>query len=179
MLRKNAFFYGCSDEKDPTAPRILPFIFSKLTEMFSYKDCSFQIHKSKEKTARIALWNEYKIPNIFTLEASFFGYDTVKGAVHYTQDDYMSIGKYLCKALYVYLCQIKLGLIQRLIDIDSLRPPSATKKKSAFKMEGDSGSDSNPSDDDLPDSQLAKLLPKSVINVKSKKTLKSASPKKN
>jgi hypothetical protein len=33
------------------------------------------MHKSKEATARISMWKELKIPNIFTMEASFSGAD--------------------------------------------------------------------------------------------------------
>jgi hypothetical protein len=40
----------------------------------------------KEKTARISLWKEMRIPNVFTLEASFYGYkDHEKGGIrHFT-----------------------------------------------------------------------------------------------
>jgi len=33
------------------------------------------IEKAKESTARVALWKELRLDNIFTLEASFHGYD--------------------------------------------------------------------------------------------------------
>jgi hypothetical protein len=40
---------------------------------FSYDYSRFIVQKNKESTARIALWKELKIPNIFTMEASFCG----------------------------------------------------------------------------------------------------------
>lgn len=33
------------------------------------------MHKSKEATARIAIWKEVKVPAIYTMEASFCGAD--------------------------------------------------------------------------------------------------------
>ena len=74
--RKNAFIYGCTDPNNPMSSRIFPYLLSKLGTSFSFKESRFSIHKSKESTARVALWRELQLPNIFTLEASFYGYDT-------------------------------------------------------------------------------------------------------
>lgn len=162
--------------------------------MFSFPDSRFSIHKSKESTARVSLWKEYKIPNVFTLEASFFGYDSPKGTVHFSQNDFKNIGRYLCKAIYVYISQIKLGLTDRVMEISPVfvnehkdktndevakitERPTISMKLTAENLlselktntqlieygkmsDGDSGSDSNPSEDDLPKEQLIKILPK-------------------
>jgi hypothetical protein len=57
---------------------------------FSYKDCNFLVNKSKKGTARIALWEGLKIPNIFTLESSFCGpsYENI----HFSQKDFEKMG---------------------------------------------------------------------------------------
>ena len=52
----------------------------------------------RENTSRITLWRELKIPNVFTLEASFFG----KGTKHFQIQDYLQIGLDLCKAIMIY-----------------------------------------------------------------------------
>lgn len=163
--------------------------------MFSFPDCRFSIHKSKESTARVALWREYKIPNIFTLEASFYGYDVKEGkTVPYTITDFMNIGRSLCKSIYVYMTHIKgLHMISELpfqsgaiqqndgkFAEDKETPEEQNKKvvlntknliaelknDAALLKYGDlsddSGSDSDPSDDELPNEHLIKILPKSM-----------------
>ena len=64
------------------------------------------MHKSKEATARIAIWKELKIPTIYTMEASFSGAD--KGQLkdqHFTTEHLMLAGRRLLEALIVY-CKI-------------------------------------------------------------------------
>ena len=73
--RKNIFMYGNNYQEKPDATRVFPFILSKLCDFFSFELSRFSMHKSKEATARIAIWKELKIPNIFTMEASFSGAD--------------------------------------------------------------------------------------------------------
>ena len=70
-------------------------------------------------TARIAVWRELgsKIPNIFTLEASFCGPKPVKFEphrgnkraptlndlnYHFITKDFLDTGKHICEALYLF-----------------------------------------------------------------------------
>jgi len=75
LNRKNAFFYGNATEANPYKARMFPLIMSKVSKYVAFEDCRFAVQRSKESTARIALWREHKSENIFTLEASFFGYN--------------------------------------------------------------------------------------------------------
>jgi len=61
------------------------------------------MQKAKERTARVALWRQAKIDNIFTLEASFYGYNHGGGTLHFTKDDYRNLGQDLCVAIRIYL----------------------------------------------------------------------------
>lgn len=97
--------YGNTDIKNPEATRIFPFLMSKLAAPhFSYDYSRFKVQKHKEATARIAIWRELKIPNIFTMEASFCGpkaldptsEDAKKLNYHFTVEDLVDIGKKLC-----------------------------------------------------------------------------------
>jgi hypothetical protein len=70
--RKGAFIYGCENEKskhedNEHQSKLFPFMLSALNEDFCYQSCNFGIQKHKKGTARIQLWKELKIPNIFTL----------------------------------------------------------------------------------------------------------------
>lgn len=67
--------YGNNYPENPESTRLLPFIMSKLCENFQYDCCRFNVHKSKESTARVSLWKDLKIPAVFTMESSFCGAD--------------------------------------------------------------------------------------------------------
>ena len=73
--RKNVFMYGCNFPNAPEETRIFPYMLSKLCPYFYFNYSRFGVQKSKEKTARIVLFKEMKIPNIFTMESSFCGND--------------------------------------------------------------------------------------------------------
>jgi hypothetical protein len=69
---------------------------------FSYDYSRFKVQRNKEHTARISLWRELRISNIYTMEASFCGpkpilsdQDTLLN-YHFTVDDLKEIGKNLC-----------------------------------------------------------------------------------
>ena len=59
--------------------------------------------KAKEQTARISMFRELNIHNIFTMEASFCGAD--KGEIkdhHFSTKNLQMAGRKLCEALIVY-----------------------------------------------------------------------------
>jgi len=62
--------------------------------------------KAKESTARIAMFKELNIANIFTMEASFCGADKGKFAdQHFTTENLMLAGRRLLETLIVF-CKI-------------------------------------------------------------------------
>ena len=67
--------YGNNIAEKPAQTRLFPYILSKLCDYFSFEYSRFSIHKSKEATARVALWRDVKAPLIYTMEASFLGAD--------------------------------------------------------------------------------------------------------
>lgn len=75
--KKNVFFYGCSknieDIDEYSRAKAFPYLMSKLHNAFNYYDCSFNIQREKEGTARVSMWKELKINEIYTLEASMCG----------------------------------------------------------------------------------------------------------
>jgi len=76
---------------------------SKIMDSFSYESSRFNIHKSKEATARVAMWRELKIPAVYTMEASFCGptIGSLSG-LHFTTDHLMEAGRKLCIALLIF-----------------------------------------------------------------------------
>lgn len=66
--------YGNSDPNNAESTRVFPYLMSKIAgPHFSYDYSRFKVQRNKEYTARITLWRELKVPNIFTMEASFCG----------------------------------------------------------------------------------------------------------
>lgn len=76
--RKNVFMYGNNIREEPHATRVFPYIMSKLCDFFSFEQSRFSISKTKEGTARVAMFKELNIANVFTMEASFCGADRGK-----------------------------------------------------------------------------------------------------
>lgn len=42
---------------------------------FSFGNCNFSITKSKEFSARVAMWRQFNLMRAYTLEATFCGFD--------------------------------------------------------------------------------------------------------
>ena len=72
--KPNVFMYGCNNAKAPEESRIFPYLLSKISPLFSFSSSKFGVQKSKEATARVAVWKELKnVPLIYTMEATFSG----------------------------------------------------------------------------------------------------------
>jgi hypothetical protein len=94
---------------------------SKVLDSFSFEASRFNIHKSKETTARVAMWRELKIPAVYTMEASFCGAQIGKNAgLHFTTEHFMESGKKFLIALLLY-CDVDVP--------KSLREMTNQKKK--------------------------------------------------
>lgn len=116
--RKNVFFYGNTISENPEAARIFPFLMSKIAQPnYSYDYSKFSMCRTKEQTARIALWKELgcQNANIYTLEASFCGPKVVRTEphrsvqpsaaelnYHFNTADLMDIGRQLCETLLLF-----------------------------------------------------------------------------
>ncbi len=101
--RKNIFMYGCHNPTSPEDTRLFPFILSKVSPFFVFGFSRFGSQRSKEATARVAMFNELKIPAIYTMESSFCGMD--QGPYknfHFSTDNLMQNGKEFCKAMLIY-----------------------------------------------------------------------------
>ena len=100
--RKNIFMYGNKHQEDLNKPKYFPYIMGKIVDYFSYKNSKFSYSRTKEATARIALYKEVKIPNIFTMEASFCGASQGDlSGVHFNTDHFKLAGKSLFDALII------------------------------------------------------------------------------
>lgn len=74
----NAFIYGCNKAPNEgllswTKTRLLPKILASIEPIFEFNKCVFSQEKFKYNTARVVVWNEFKVTNSFTLETSMFG----------------------------------------------------------------------------------------------------------
>ena len=185
--RKNIFMYGNSIPEDPSLTRIFPFIMSKLWDYFSFKDSRFSVTKSKEKTARISLFRELNIPCIYTMEASFWGADKGEYAnIHFNEEHLMNIGRKLISALIIY-CKIDpyevvygKQLIAEItnpadswaLDFDDIIGEFKENESELIKDTdawSSAGSDSDPSEDNLSDDEIAKIMPSKLKKKKPKK----------
>lgn len=79
-------------------------MLSKLNPHFLFESSRFGIQKSKESTARVAMFKELKdTPCIYTLESSFAGVDYGKDkGNHLTTNMLEGLGRDLCRTLLIY-----------------------------------------------------------------------------
>ena len=182
--RKNIFMYGNNLKDTPHATRVFPYIMSKLCDFFSFEQSRFSMSKYKESTARIAMFKELNIPNIFTMEASFCGADKGKYKdQHFTTEYLMLAGRRLLESLIVY-CKIDVhqsikqikpnaddekkegndtGELYNITAKDLQKELMANKKLMALTTGRDdgesSGSDSEPAADNLDEEEMASVIP--------------------
>jgi hypothetical protein len=74
---------------------------SKIDEKIKFEDSTFKVQKYYEETARIALWRMLNIPNIYTLETSFYAYRSSEGRhVYFSPNSYKDLGISVCLGLF-------------------------------------------------------------------------------
>mmetsp|Transcript_5071 Transcript_5071/g.7655 ORF Transcript_5071/g.7655 Transcript_5071/m.7655 type:complete len:234 (+) Transcript_5071:3048-3749(+) len=112
----NSFFYGCNKAPNEgllswTKTRLLPKIFASYEPIFDFSLCRFSQEKTKYNTARVVVWNEFKVTNSFTLETSMHGKQKInhfgktrrQGKVmQFTDEDFKSIGLNLLRSFRQY-----------------------------------------------------------------------------
>ena len=96
--------YGCNNKNNPGECRIFPYILSKMNPYFCYEYSRFGVQKSKEATARVALYKELKnVPNIYTMESTFAGLDMGPSqGKHLTTEMLETLGHDCCRAVLIY-----------------------------------------------------------------------------
>eukprot|EP00347_Sterkiella_histriomuscorum_P004799 403359053 len=106
--RKNIFMYGCHVPSQPEDTRLFPFLLSKLCPFFVYGLSRFGNQRSKEATARIAMFNDLKIPAIYTMESSFCGNDQGPFAnYHFSTDNLIAISTNILTEILQLHCHYK------------------------------------------------------------------------
>lgn len=78
------------------------------SELFSLKNCRFNIERVKESTARVVVFRAFDCMLSFTLECSFFGKQNAEGRlVHMTRGEMELLGETLVKTLHHYLPKVQ------------------------------------------------------------------------
>jgi hypothetical protein len=132
------------------------------------------------------MWRELQIPNVFTMESSFCGAD--RGELkdqHFTPNHLMGAGEKILSALLIYckidvekaIAQMKKGAGAKDAPITEPTLPTLKVKLAEIESElaqnrkliemtsgdedgdGDAGSDSEPSEDNMEEDQLAEIVP--------------------
>lgn len=118
-IKKDVFMYGCcsSDKpKENAFARLFPYLLARRNRIFSYKNCSFRMHKEKFGTGRVVCYNSIGILASYTMEASFYGPSHKAALENRTpqpnepnDDSHMAtthlegLGQDFCKQLLIYL----------------------------------------------------------------------------
>ena len=116
--KKNVFMYGCSDstndffvKRKNHCAKIFPILMEQ-NPFFSFSSCHFRMENYKASTARIVMYKEFGINFSYTIEASFFGPDSVSAFGAEGSDDLQmnelhleSVGKTLCSNFSIFLSE--------------------------------------------------------------------------
>ncbi|CAD8066241.1 unnamed protein product [Paramecium sonneborni] len=147
----NSFFYAnsfCDEQK------LLPLISCNLSKMMNLKDCSFSIHESKKKTARVALQQEVKNGFTYTIEISFHAFRK-EILQDFTENSYKQIGEDVSLAIYKLFenQMVNCSKLPRALTISQNEELDKLIKDCDLSQlqigEDDSESDSNPEEDML------------------------------
>jgi len=75
-------------------------LFSENNENFSFEECSFMVHKSKDGCSRVVMWREFNLINSYTCEASFCGPTNGKyNGCHFNCACFQEIGSTFCQTM--------------------------------------------------------------------------------
>ena len=139
------FFYG-NLEKTKERSRVYPLIVCQNDPKFSFVSSRFS--EGPKSTARYSLHKLLNIPNVFTVESSFYGYESNNKIIEYLPDDYRDIGTSLLEGYAIMLNEMNSKISRLSFDF-------AMKKlqmEPALVEQGEvlsSGSNSDPSGDEL------------------------------
>ena len=102
--KPNVFMYGCDIKGSPEDTRLFPLLLSKISPLFDFGASRFGVQKSKESTARVAVFKELKtVPLIYTMESTFSGLDMGPfNGMHISTEMLESMGRDLCRGLLVF-----------------------------------------------------------------------------
>lgn len=83
---------------------MFPYMLSKVNPYFCFEDSRFGVQKTKEATARIALFKELQTcPCVYTMESTFAGLDFGKDkGKHLSTTMLESLGIDLCRTVLIY-----------------------------------------------------------------------------
>ena len=106
--KRNIFMYGCKstafeDKRKNILAKVIPVLMGEQTDLFSFKDSHFRMEKCKESTARIVVYKEFGVVNSYTMEASFYGPESIsafpetRSDLHMVPQDLQNVASCLCK----------------------------------------------------------------------------------
>lgn len=105
--KKSVFIYGpyypLHSAKYYTM-RVLPRLICEQTTQFRYAACQFRNQTSRQQTARLVIWKEFRLANSYTVEGSFYGYLTEDRKTEpFTEETVMEAGAGIGKGMHQYI----------------------------------------------------------------------------
>lgn len=83
----NTFIYACHKVSGAFCPwskvRLLPRLMAAKCHFLDYHRCRFKVEAEKLSTARVIIWEEFKVVNSFTFESSMYAYTVGDQVVRY------------------------------------------------------------------------------------------------
>lgn len=120
------FFYGNTLTSNTAATRIFPLMVCKQDQRYTFKNCRFT--GGSNRAARYALFEALRVPLIYTVESSFYGYQTGDFRIaQYLPQDFKEMGASLMKGFFDYEMK-KNGKNLKLVNFASVESMSLDKE---------------------------------------------------
>ena len=105
--KKSVFIYGPYYPLHSSkyyAMRVLPRLICEQTQQFRYAACQFRNQSNRQKTARLVVWRELRLPNSYTVEGSFYGFLTEdRRTESFTEETVMEAGAGIGQGILRYV----------------------------------------------------------------------------
>eukprot|EP00042_Codosiga_hollandica_P040428 m.348044 g.348044 ORF g.348044 m.348044 type:complete len:1083 (-) comp55863_c0_seq1:70-3318(-) len=145
--KQNVFIYGCltpPKSAEYLHERVFPKMLSlNAPNMFSFKNCRFNLDRAKDSTGRVTTFTQFGILNAMTMEASFAGATIGEHpSTHFSIQDFESMGAAFLDTILDY-CDPDQSKTKQLLQLLLQKP--ATQVDNAGEEDGD---DENEEEDD-------------------------------
>ena len=158
----DVFSYGNKFDDDLEKTKVFPLMLSEQNSNFNFDKCKWRMPRYKKGTARINLFNEINVPNIFTIEASYLGNSQQTNSLHWTTNQLEAMGRDICLSMMRFDSEYKSYHDKLLVISKTIKEVNEETEELRIENSEDSDvdydSDSEESFDCLSEEELKQVL---------------------
>jgi len=110
-VKKSIFVYAPKPQEryEIARTKVFNLILDDMSDVFSLENCRYNNDKKKKNSARMCIFNDYKLADSYTVESSCFGFESKKEdknegkTIQFTPEHFIEFGKTLAQAMSRHL----------------------------------------------------------------------------